>query len=321
MRRTVVVTGATGFVGRHALRAAAERGDRAVAWCSRLDAERVRELRELGATIVERFDITDPRALAEALERDAPTHVLHLAAVADPRVAQRDPDLARRVNVEATGGLADALAPGTRLLLASSAAVYAPSEDDLTEEHALEPRSVYGATKRDAERRVAAAGHLETVVARAFNHSGPGQTTAYALPSFAARLRACASDGATPTTGPLGAVRDYLHVDDVVAAYLHLLDAAPGGTLVNVCSGRGLPMREAFEELARRILGAERAAQVVQRAVEDPALASPNSSSKGSTSSVDRIVGDPSRLEILGFVPRVPLDALFDGIVDAAPPR
>lgn len=321
--RTVAVTGATGFVGRRAVRAAADRGDRVAAWCSRLDAERLRDLRELGATSVEDFDVTDPRALAEALERGAPTHVLHLAAVADPRVCERDPDRARRVNAEATARLVDALAPGTRLVLASSAAVYAPSEHDLAEDAPLGPRSVYGATKREAEARVLAADHVETVVARAFNHSGPGQSTAYALPAFAARLAAFArGEEDALRTGPLDAVRDFLHVDDVVAAYLHLLEHAPSGAVVNVCSGRALAMRDAFGALAQRILGEEAAARALQRATEDDALASPNSSSKASASSApDRVVGDPSRLAILGFAPGVPLGALFDGIVAALPPR
>lgn len=321
-RRTVAVTGATGFVGRRAVRTAVQRGDEVAAWCSRLDAQRIRDLRELGATMIENFDITDARALAAALDRNAPTHVLHLAAVADPRVAEREPERARRVNVEATGQLVDALAPGTHFLLASSAAVYAPSEEALTEDAELGPRSVYGATKRDAEERVRAAEHLVTVVARAFNHSGPGQSSAYALPAFAERLHAFAAKGGDSLrTGPLDALRDFLHVDDVVDAYLHLLETAPTGTTVNVCSGRALSMRAAFEGLARRILGEERATEVLQRVVEDEALASPNKNSNPSSFAPDRIVGDPSKLAILGFEPCVPLEELLDGIAAPAPPR
>lgn len=339
-----LVTGAGGFVGRHLVRALADAGREVVAWSRGEDED---GLRALGAAHVERFDLTDPGELEARLGARPPRRVFHLAAVAAPRRAEADPARALAVNVDATARLVAALPERTRLVFASSAAVYAPSAGDIDERAPTvaptPPTSVYARTKLAAERAVLAR-RGPSVVARAFNHSGPGQSTDYALPAFALRLRRARDTGGDVTTGPLDAVRDYLHVDDVVRAYQLLADRLDGATsdtadatvgepvpaIVNVCSGRALSMRDAFVALAERILGARRAEAVVQRATCDVSLASPNRKSNASGSPSDRIdrdridrdriVGDPSALAILGFAPRVPVDVLFDGIA-ADPPR
>ena len=119
----------------------------------------------------------------------------------------------------------------------------------------LLPLSPYAASKVGAEtaaletwRRTG----LRVVLGRPFPHTGPGQTTQFVVPAFAARLRAARRSGArTVATGNLGPVRDLLDVRDVVAAYRLLLARGTPGEAYNVASGAGLSLAEVRQRRIR----------------------------------------------------------------------
>ena len=121
----------------------------------------------------------------------------------------------------------------------------------LTENDMMSPSNVYGASKVAAEQSCAAlAAHLgvDLVVARPFNHTGPGQTTGYAVPAFAAKIAAVLrGESSHIETGRLDAIRDVCDVRDVVRAYRLLTDASPGA--YNVASGRGIGMGALLERM------------------------------------------------------------------------
>ena len=145
---------------------------------------------------------------------------------------------------------------------------------------------------------------------RAFNHTGPGQRPVYAIPAFAARIRAAVAAGhGTFPVGDLDVWRDLSDVRDVAIAYRRLVEvAAIGGTslrglVVNVASGRSVALREVVATLV------ELSGSSIE-AVTHPSLLRPGEARE--------IRGDPARLhELTGWRPSesFPVQPLRDGSV------
>jgi len=103
----------------------------------------------------EELDLADFAAVSDRFKADRPAAIIHCAAIAHPPVCQRDPDAARRVNVEATRCLAE-LAADLPLVFYSSDLVFDGKRGNYTETDAPNPLSVYAETKVAAERIVLA---------------------------------------------------------------------------------------------------------------------------------------------------------------------
>ncbi|MBA2671306.1 MAG: GDP-mannose 4,6-dehydratase, partial [Gemmatimonadetes bacterium] len=118
------------------------------------------------------------------------------------------------------------------------------------------PVTPYGASKLGAEAvslQAAASGSIEVVIARSFNHAGPGQDARFIFPSMARQLAEMSDGGAEPVlrVGNLEARRDFLDVRDVVRAYVQLMETGKSGMTYNVCSGESHSLQELVEELVR----------------------------------------------------------------------
>jgi len=179
------------------------------------------------------------------------------------------------------------------------------AEMPLAESAEARPLTVYGATKLAQEAlglQAARADGLRVVLTRSFNHSGAGQEPTFLLPGLVARAVALReAGGRTLRMGNQAAVRDFLHVRDVVAAYILLAERGSRGEVYNVCSGRGWTTGD----LARRVL----ARGGVDAAVEsDPALVRPVD--------VPALVGDNSKLRAAtGWAPALGLDDIIDDLI------
>lgn len=251
-----LVTGITGFVGRHLAAALVDAGDEVlglgydpgVRRGSRLPAQLRLEQLDLGAAA----------ALTRVVADFSPERVLHLAAQSSPRVALKMPAASFRVNAEGTLNLLEALrrsAPSARLLFVSSSEVYGnPGPEPIPESLPLAPVNPYGASKAAAEILVAQYARcwgLPAVVARSFPHSGPGQQPLFALPSFARQIARIEAGLQEPTlqVGNLSAERELLDVEDVVSAYLLLSQRGRTGETYNVCSGEAHSIQEGLDTL------------------------------------------------------------------------
>ena len=237
----VLITGASGFVGRRLLPSLRNEG---------LDV--------IGAD--REVDVTDPDGLGGALDRHRPDAVVHLAAMSSVARSWQAPDECYRLNFLGTRNLlrqVETRLPTARLLLIGSADQYAatsPRSRPMDESTPLQPRSPYARTKAAAEllaRRAAERG-LDVVCVRAFNHTGAGQPDLFVVSSFARQLAAIAAGRSAPTmrVGNLDSVRDFLHVDDVVRAYQLLLDRTVPAGVYNVAGERATPIREVLSRLA-----------------------------------------------------------------------
>ncbi len=306
----LAITGAGGFVGARLLRRLeADPGPALLAMARRPSAALYR-LRGHPRHRLALFDLRHEGALQAAFDDFAPTHVLHLAALANPRANEADPEASRELNIELTRSVAEAaLAVGAKLLLASTAQVYGRGPNPLSESAPLAPRSVYGQSKREAEERVLEATQrgLAAVIARPFNHAGPGQSEDYALAAFVGRLARGRGGSQRLPVGNLAAARDFLHVDDVLAAYELLLLRGQVGRAYNVCRGSAVALGDLWAGLGRRLGYSPE--ELAQRTFEEPFLVRPDEP--------DVVFGDVSRLSALGFSPGFSIESLLDDL--AAP--
>jgi len=137
MKSRVIITGAAGLIGRYLVRSAARWvPDYEVHGLSRPD-----------------LDLTDHAAVAQTWQRLDPHVVIHCAAMSRTGDCERDLQLARRINVEATAYLAH-LAQEIPFVFVSSGEVFDGKAGWYTESDQPNPVNVYGKTKLEAERRV-----------------------------------------------------------------------------------------------------------------------------------------------------------------------
>lgn len=198
-------------------------------------------------------DLTERAAVDRAVHSLPPLDgVLHLAALSSVQRSFEDPVEVYKVNVMGTLHLLEALATARRyppFLLVSTAAVYGDPDAiamPLTEDCPLSPASPYAASKAAAEQAVLEWGRRtggRAMVARPANHTGPGQTDHYFLPSMACQItRVKRGEAVTVKTGNLEAGRDFSHVDDVIDAYRALFERGQAGSIYNVASGKARPV-------------------------------------------------------------------------------
>jgi GDP-4-dehydro-6-deoxy-D-mannose reductase len=249
-----LVTGASGFVGHYLLDALRRDGAEILA-CG--------GPHETGDFFA--LDLGDLAALRAALDIAAPSVVFHLAAQTFVPESFAAPISTYQTNAIGTALLAQATReyaknaagkPMPRILFASSAEVYGlrgHGDFPLREDLDLRPANPYAASKAAAEAILLAEARslgLDVVIARAFNHIGPGQDERFVVASFARQLADIAA-GADPRlwVGNLNAARDFLDVRDVVEAYLALARDGESGEVYNVCSGTAVPVRDLLREL------------------------------------------------------------------------
>ncbi len=294
MTRSVLVTGGSGFIGRHVVRALVAEGHHVVV-ADRHEHPDV-------ATVV--GELTD-HAVRNRAVTDEVEAVVHLAAETSVLGSMQRPYLVHRVNVEVTGALLElSRERGVETFVhASTNAVVGALDGTFTEDVALRPLTPYGATKAAAEMLLsgyAGAYGLRTPVLRLTNVYGPGMKE---KDSFVPRmLKAAARDGGVQVYGDGLQRRDLVHVHDVARAFVLAVAGWPSGPTI-VGSGSSvtvLDMLAAAREATGRSIPAE---HVAAKEGEMPA-----------------VVVDIARARSLGWVPTVSLsERLATAWADLAP--
>lgn len=307
MSGPVLVTGAAGFVGRHLLDLLAADGTPLVGW-HRANAGRV-----LPSTAGVRWmevNLLDRAAVRAAIADVRPSAVFHLAGFANVAQSWTQTREAFEGNVLSTHHLFDALRAETlkpRVLVTLTSAVYRHQNRALTEEDVIEPLNPYASSKL-AQEMVAMAAYAEdgipTLLARAFNHTGPGQDLGYVVPDISKQIALIEIGKKAPdlSMGNLDAERDLSDVRDVVRAYAAMMRHGKPGVPYNVCAGKAISVRWLVETLAA-------GAKTPVRVVQDPAKMRPND--------IPLVLGSHARLTAdTGWTPAIGFDRTIADTLD-----
>lgn len=254
----------------------------------------------------------DGDALASAVREARPRAIVHLAAVSSVGDSWAEPAEAWQVNAVGTVNLLAAVAaerPPARILVASTGEVYGrAAELPTTEEAPAAPVSPYAASKAAAEiaaGQSARARGLDVVVARAFQHEGPGRDERFAVGSWTRQLAELErAGGGTLRVGDLSARRDITDVRDVCSAYGALLDPAVPAGVYNVASGQAVSMQEVLDMLVSL--------------VSVPVSVEPDAT-RIRPAELPVVWGDASKLRnATGWEPRIPLRQTLEDALDDA---
>ena len=244
----VLITGIGGFIGRHLARHLQDVG------------HEVHGLALSNGSGLEAFkmsyaDIRDAAKVEAVVAACRPDAVVHLAGLSRPRDPANPPETFRRVNVEGTRHVIQALRdrPTTRVILASSGQVYGivdPDQQPIAEDHSRNPKGHYAESKAAAEDIVLA--YPSGIVVRSFNTIGRGQPEGFALPDFADRLAAIRAGTLERfECGNLESKLDFLHVSDAVEGYRCVLERGELGATYNLASGEAREMRSLLDQLMK----------------------------------------------------------------------
>lgn len=249
----ILVTGANGFVGKHLIDELRAHDYEVIA----IGGHQVAALDHIDGVEYMTLDLSDP-ADTQKINFEGIAGIIHLAGLAAVGPSFDKPMEYVAVNVGLQTNLCEAaLAQNAKpkLLAISSGTLYDPTADQpLTENSPVLPNSPYAVSKIGQEQmaRYYATRGFEAVIARPFNHIGPGQGPGFIVPDFARQIVAIEKGEQTEVTvGNLEAKRDYTDVRDIVRAYRLLIERGKSGEVYNICSGQPLSGQEILDGLSQ----------------------------------------------------------------------
>lgn len=296
--KRVLVTGATGFVGRYAVASLLERGYEVHAVSSKPREESA----AAGGARWHAADLLRDEEVASLVGRISPTHLLHFAWYAEPGKYWTSTENFRWVRASLNLLEAFAAGGGRRVVMAGTCAEYEWGGDRICSEETtpLAPSTPYGTCKHSLHMMLeafAAQAGLSAAWGRIFFLYGPREYPSRLVASVVNSL--LRNEVARCSHG--NQVRDFLHVEDVARAFVTLLDGETAGA-VNIASGVPVTLKEVIHTIARK-LGREELIQL--DAVPAPANEPP------------LLVADVRRLKNeVGWSPKYDLSAGLDDTIE-----
>jgi len=254
----VLITGISGFVGRHLTKYLLSRGDQ-VAGIDSTAAEFSNEILKNEDLDIYEGDLRDEEILSKALNEFEPDTLIHLAAQSSVKISFENPLETFSDNLIGTLILLETVSRldiEVRTLIISSSEVYGqlePSECPVSEDHPLRPINPYAVSKASVDLlayQYYKAYDMPIYIARAFSHSGPGQKTVGVLSDWAFQVAKIDLGLAPPVlkVGNMNVKRDYIDVRDVVRAYIDIIEKGKPGVPYNVCGGVGYSLSDLLEK-------------------------------------------------------------------------
>jgi len=253
MANNIIITGATGFVGKNIFLNESIKDDIITTDEHGKPGEGFKDFNLIGTSSRNgngflRLDVLDKKSINEALMQTNPAYIIHLAAQSFVPHSFENPKETYDINFYGTFNLLESLKGAGfkgRLLFVSSSDVYGsfkPLDLSLKETTPLSPKSPYAVSKGAAELlclQYANAFDIDVVIARSFNHIGLYQDDRFVVSNFAKQIALIALGKKEPNikVGNTQTSRDFLDVRDVITAYYLLLLRGRKKEIYNVCSG------------------------------------------------------------------------------------
>lgn len=321
--RRILITGATGFVGKHLI-AFLEAEETRSKSGPRLEItgtcfpEKPEHCRDFCASVPRvkliALDLRDPEAVEDAVAAVKPDRIFHLAAISHVRVSWEMRRETIDTNLLGTFHLFEAArkhSPSARILFVSSSDVYGRQiarRMPLREDSRPNAVSPYAFTKLSGETLAefyARTEKLAIVIARPFTHTGPGQSADFVCSDWArqiAQIEMGAKRKGAIKVGNLAIRRDYSDVRDIVRAYARLIEKGTSGEIYNVCSGKSPALRDILRTLIR-LSTAEIQIKV------DP--------TRFRKADIPRLAGSPAKIgRQLGWRPRLSLETTLSDLLE-----
>jgi GDP-4-dehydro-6-deoxy-D-mannose reductase len=303
--KKIAVTGANGFVGQHLINELAAHDYEVIA----VGGTNLPAVAHSQANITRlTIDLTDPEAV-KTIDFSGVDAVLHLAGLAavgpsfDAPMKYITANIGMEVNLFEAAILQKCF---PRFLVISSGSLYdTRAELPITELSPVAPSSPYAASKLGQEQMAQYYSRrgFECIIARPFNHIGPGQGPGFIVPDIAQQLiQVERKAAAVIKVGNLDAQRDYTDVRDIVRAYRLLMEKGNNGEIYNICSGTPRSGNEILKSLIQ-------ASGVAAETEQDPAKMRPADTPK--------IYGDHSKIrDHTGWQPEIALETTLTDVIN-----
>lgn len=250
---SILVTGSTGFVGKRLVPALQDA----------FPAAQVHAAGSASSPTPFTLDLSSRDSVNRLVNDIKPDAIVHLAAISHIPTSFKNPELTWQVNLLGTLRLLDAaksISNDCTFLQIGSGDCYGESFNQgspVTEETSFKPLNPYAASKAAADIAAYSYSHassLKLIRARPFNHTGPGQSNQFVISAFAEQIAKIEAGLQAPTisVGDLSALRCFLHVNDIIDAYIRLLKnsaSIPSGSAFNIASDTPVSVNSALNSL------------------------------------------------------------------------
>ncbi len=201
------------------------------------------------------MDVENKDSVSKVISEIKPDLVFHLAGFSSVGLSWKNPKKVMSINAQGTKNILDVIVElklKPKILVVSSSEIYGnPEKLPITENHPLKPESPYAESRLEQEKIIAEFKDLDIVIARSFNHTGPGQNPMFVFPSFVKQVVIVEKGLQEPVImhGNLNVERDFCDVRDVVKAYKLLIEKGRPHEVYNVCSGKLYSLNELLDML------------------------------------------------------------------------
>ncbi|MGY2133415.1 GDP-mannose 4,6-dehydratase [Hymenobacter sp. HD11105] len=255
----VLITGASGFVGKYLIEALSTLKDSLELVCiSRNPYFQFPSSKNLKIKVIN-ADLNNYSALDNLFIHFKPDSVFHLASDSSVSHSWESPIESFLNNTNIFLNLVESLrkhSMSCRILSIGSSEEYGlvnPTNIPLNEDSPLNPISPYAVARVSQEllSKVYYEGYgMSIIMTRSFNHIGPGQRDAFVISSFAKQIvEFKMGKHVNMQVGNINIIRDFLDVRDVVKAYIGLMKFGQAGNIYNICSGRGYTLKEIIKKM------------------------------------------------------------------------
>ena len=255
------------------------------------------------------LNLMDAKSVDELIRKSRPDYIVHLAAMSSVAQSWNEPANCFVNNMSAFLNLADAVRNNdinARILSVGSSEEYGIYDMPMQESFTLHPKSPYSVARLSQEymsKLYVDRFGLDIVMTRSFNHIGPRQSTRFVIPSFVEQLVNIASGKSENKmmVGNIDVIRDFTDVRDVVDAYWRIIKKSPNREVYNVCSGRGVKLRDIIDTTANHL-------GIKPNICVDPARVRANE--------IPSVIGDNTKLkQELGWSPKYKLSQTIADMV------